>query len=137
MTRQINIENLARELNHVFPEILFAFLFGSSKEGILRPGSDIDIAVYLEKKVSIMTLIPRIIDRLESLTGSTCDLTILNATGPLIAFEALRGKLLFVRNESMDVYADFYSLTCRLSEDQRWFMKKQLEYRGYEVQWDY
>lgn len=137
MTRQINIENLARELNHVFPEILFAFLFGSSKEGILRPGSDIDIAVYLEKKVSIMTLIPRIIDRLESLAGSTCDLTILNTAGPLIAFEALRGKLLFVRNESMDVYADFYSLTCRLSEDQRWFMKKQLEYRGYEVQWDY
>jgi len=137
VTRQINIENLARELNHVFPEILFAFLFGSSKEGILRPGSDIDIAVYLEKKVSIMTLIPRIIDRLESLAGSTCDLTILNTAGPLIAFEALRGKLLFVRNESMDVYADFYSLTCRLSEDQRWFMKKQLEYRGYEVQWDY
>lgn len=137
MTRQINIENLARELNHVFPEILFAFLFGSSKEGILRPGSDIDIAVYLEKKVSIMTLIPRIIDMIESLAGSTCDLTILNTAGPLIAFEALRGKLLFVRNESMDVYADFYSLTCRLSEDQRWFMKKQLEYRGYEVQWDY
>jgi len=137
VTRQINIENLARELNHVFPEILFAFLFGSSKEGILRPGSDIDIAVYLEKKVSIMTLIPRIIDMIESLAGSTCDLTILNTAGPLIAFEALRGKLLFVRNESMDVYADFYSLTCRLSEDQRWFMKKQLEYRGYEVQWDY
>lgn len=70
------------------------------------------------------------------LEGIECDITILNTAGPLIAFEALRGKRLFVRDEAMDEYAGFYSLTCRLYEDQIWWMKKQLEYRGYEVSWD-
>jgi predicted nucleotidyltransferase len=138
VTRQINIESIARELKHTFPEILFAFLYGSSRDGTLMPGSDIDLAIYFEEKASKTDLIPRIIELIESHHSSiTCDLTILNTANPLIAFEALRGKLLFIRDEYVEVYADFYSLTCRLSEDQKWFMKKQLEYRGYDVQWDY
>jgi hypothetical protein len=49
----------------------------------------------------------------------------------ILAFEALRG-----RDEYMNDYIDFYTLTCRRYEDEIYRMKKQLEYRGYEVQWD-
>ena len=138
MQQQINSKILARDMNEAFPEILFAFLFGSSQEGKIKSGSDIDLAVYFEKGASKTNLIPRIIELFESVApGITCDLTILNTAGPLVAHEALRGTELFIRDDAMDIYADFYSLTCRLYEDQSWWMKKQLEYRGYEVQWDH
>jgi predicted nucleotidyltransferase len=133
----LDTEHLSRELNETFPEILFAFLFGSSKDGIIKTGSDIDLAVYFEKGVSQTELIPRIIELSESLIqGPACDLTILNTAGPLVAHEALRGTELFIRAGALEIYASFYSLTCRLYEDQSWWRKKQLEYRGYEVQWD-
>ncbi len=64
------------------------------------------------------------------------DLVVLNDTGPVLAMEALKGTILFIRKEAIDIYADFYSLTCRLYEDQIFLMKKQLEYRGYKVEWD-
>ena len=64
------------------------------------------------------------------------DLVVLNDAGPVLAMEALKGTILFIREESMDIYADFYSLTCHLYEDHMFWTKKQLEYRGYEVQWD-
>ena len=138
MLQRINIKSLALDLKDAFPEILFAFLFGSAKEGEIFPGSDIDLAIYLEKNASKTDLIPRVIEFFEdAVPGITCDSTILNTTGSRIAFEALRGTMLFIRDETMDIYTDFYSLTCRVFEDESWWMKKQLEYRGYEVQWDY
>ena len=95
-THHINIKSLAQDLNDAFPEILFAFLFGSSQKGIIIPGSDIDLAFYFEKTASKINLIPRIIDLIESASpGITCDITILNTAGPIVAFE-----------ESMDIYTD-------------------------------
>ena len=136
--KQIDIKSLAQDLNDAFPEIIFAFLFGSSQKGIMIPGSDIDLAFYFEKNASRTNLIPRIIDLIESASpGITCDITILNTAGPIVAFEALRGTELFIREESMVTYTGFYSLTCRLFEDHICQIKKQLKYRGYEVQWDY
>jgi predicted nucleotidyltransferase len=136
-SKKINIIQLAEGLEKAFPEILFAFLFGSAKNGKIKPVSDVDLAVYIKGTLDKTTLISRILKFMESETSSDCDLTFLNNTDPVLAMEALRGTLLFVRKESMDIYADFYSLTCRLYEDQTYWMKKQLEYRGYEVQWDY
>ena len=83
-------------------------------------------------------LIPRIIGVVETVTqGVSCDLTLLNTAGVQLAFEALTGRELFIRNEAMDQYAAWYSLTCREYEDAIAWMKKQLIYRGYEVQWDH
>ena len=138
MPQKINIKSLARDLKEAFPEILFAFLFGSSKTGIAETGSDIDLAVYFSKNTSINNLIPSIMELFDSVApGIRCDITILNTAGPLIAHEALRGTELFIRDDEMDIYVEYYSLTCRLYEEQIWWMKKQLEYRGYEIQWNY
>ena len=133
----LNINKLAKRLKEKFPEIVFAFLYGSSKDGKIRKGSDVDLAIYIHDVTDIIKLISRILKFIESETSSDCDLNILNDAEPLLAMEALQGTLLFVREKDMDIYADFYSLTCRLYEDHIFWTKKQLEYRGYEVQWDY
>jgi len=95
LTMKLEITRLANELKRQFPEIRFAFLFGSSQDGMVRDGGDIDLAVWLEN------------------------------------------PSLFIRDEAMDAYAAWYSLTCREYEDALAWMKKQLIYRGYEVQWDH
>jgi predicted nucleotidyltransferase len=44
--KTIDIEQLARVIRDNFPEIAFAYLFGSSQDGTVRDKSDVDIAVY-------------------------------------------------------------------------------------------
>ena len=127
---------LASELEKHFPDILFAFLFGSSQQGEVRQGGDIDLAVWLKDYGKRAALITDMIGLTESLTeGVTCDLTLLNNAGEQLAFEALSGTRLFVREEAMDQYVAWYSLTCREYEDTMAWKAKQLQYRGYEVQW--
>ena len=129
---------LVDKLKHQFPEICYAFLFGSSQDGTIREGGDIDLAVWLNDFSERETLIPRIIGMVEAIVpGISCDLTLLNDAGEQLAFEALTGRELFIRDEAMDQYAAWYSLICREYEDAIAWMKKQLIYRGYEVQWDH
>jgi len=64
------------------------------------------------------------------------DIIVLNKASTILSMQALQGKLLFVKPEYEDLYADFYSYTCRKYEYDSFWIKKQLEYRGYEVQWD-
>ena len=136
--RTIDISNLTVILEQQFPEVLFAFIFGSAKDGSIRAGGDVDIAVWMNNPKIKMDLIPRLTGMVESITqGSPCDLILLNEAGSQLAFEALQGRLLFVRDEAMDLYSGFYAQTCREYEDTITWMKKQLQYRGYEVQWDY
>jgi hypothetical protein len=61
------------------------------------------------------------------------DLVVLNEAGPVLRFEVLMGKVLFVREGCDEVYANFYSATCAEYADYSFWMTKQLEYRGYEV----
>ena len=135
---KLETTRLSDELKRQFPEIRFAFLFGSSQDGMVREGGDIDLAVWLEDPARKIELVPRIIGMVEVLVpGISCDLTLLNDAGEHLAFEALTGRELFIRDEAMDTYAAWYSLTCREYEDSIAWMKKQLIYRGYEVQWDH
>ena len=57
-------------------DILFAYLFGSLTSGMLKPLSDIDIAVYLKKRLEIIG------DLADILKTDEIDLVILN-TAPL------------------------------------------------------
>jgi predicted nucleotidyltransferase len=129
---------LAGELEKKFPGINFAYLFGSASKGTISTSSDIDIAVYLKDRDDKIKLLPEIIGEAEKIfPGRQIDIVVMNDAGELIAMEALKGKILFIREEACDLHAEFYSLTCRLSEDRLAWMKRQLIYRGYEVQWDH
>ena len=131
------IQQLSGRLETNFPEIYFAYIFGSAIQGKLSLNSDIDIAIYIKPGFKTVKLIAGIIGNVEdTIPGHRCDLTILNDAGKLIAMEAIKGKILFIKKEAIDCHAEFYSQTCRMFEDQLAWMKKQLKYRGYEVQWD-
>ena len=134
----LNIQQLSLELEDRFSGILFGYLFGSAREGYVREGGDVDLAVFVENGLDRMQLIPGIVELVEELVpGSSCDVVFLNDCGTVLAFEALMGHRLFVRETALDSFAHFFSLTAREYEDQLVWMKKQLQYRGHEVQWDY
>jgi len=90
-------------------------------------GSDIDVALFLEGETSL-DLYTRVMNILEHAAPRVhCDVGILNNAEPVYRFEALKGTLLFCRNQ--EAYLRFYSLTCREYETQVFHYKKQHDYR--------
>ncbi len=61
---KIHIEHLARDLNEAFPEILFAFLFGSSQEGIIKSGPDIDLEITYNIVSTKLDLFDQFVDEI-------------------------------------------------------------------------
>ena len=131
---QLNVQALSAVILNQFPDVAFAYLFGSSQEGTVKDGSDVDIAMYYTGNDTFVRL--RVEETLEkTFPQLVFDIVELQKASPLLAFDALRGTLLFVRPEAMELYVGFYTRTCRLREDRMYWMKKQLTYRGYDVQW--
>jgi predicted nucleotidyltransferase len=127
--RALPIDEFAVTLQQDVQPISFALLFGSAKDGLVAPESDLDIGVYLEEKS--YDVISRILEVCESyFPDIRPDVSILNDASVILRFEALRGRTLFIND--MATFAYFYSLTCREYEDEIWWRKRQLEYRGIE-----
>ena len=123
-----NPDSLARALEEACPEALFAFLFGSSINGHVSVGSDLDLALFINGRMSLDLL-----DRVQSavverfLPGVHCDIGSLRNAEPIYRFEALKGRLLFTRDS--EVYLRFFSLTCREYESQIHDYARQHRYR--------
>ena len=118
---------MADAIDSKCPEVVFALLHGSAKEGRVNPGSDIDIALYIEGKPTI-ELYCRATDAVSKICPSAeFDIGILNNAEPVFRFEALKGKLLF--NKDMEKYLRFFSLTCREYETQIADYQRQQKYR--------
>lgn len=130
MIKKFSIETLAQTLEQNVPEIDFALLFGSAKTGFVKVSSDIDIGVFLNVPAT-PEIILSIMKTVENAAEVRCDVSILNTASEILRFEALKGRVLFVRQNKMADYAGFYSLTCRQHEDTTAWMQKQLAYRGY------
>jgi predicted nucleotidyltransferase len=81
------------------PRVVLATLFGSSKDGTVRPGSDVDIAVLMSPALSPLEFYAFYLDMTARLKAiPELDLIDLNHAGSILAFEALCGRRLFVRN---------------------------------------
>jgi predicted nucleotidyltransferase len=122
-----SIEDLAKSLQEKFPEIIFAYLMGSAVYGIIKPHSDLDLAFYLEDRPDLR-FYSEVQELCEKKIGNIrCDTAILNHAEPVYRFEALKGKLLFARDQ--ETWLRFYSVTCRQYESQMFHYEKQLCYR--------
>lgn len=113
---KFDVEILGREIEKNIPEVDFALLHGSSADGEVKSGSDIDIAVWLNTENSL-----KLYNSIFTAVEKTClcgkiDIGFLNKSDVVYRFEALKGKLLFARD--IELYQGFYSLTCRLYENQ-------------------
>lgn len=81
------------------PRVILAVLFGSSKDGMVNPGSDVDIGVLLSPALAPADFFLFYLDistRLPSV--AELDLVDLNHANSVLAFEALCGKRLFIRD---------------------------------------
>jgi predicted nucleotidyltransferase len=99
-----------------YQNVEIAVLFGSSQDGIIRNGSDVDIAVLLSPKPTpkdFYKFYQKIASRLSMIPE--LDLIDLSNASSILAFEALCGQRLFVRNQ--DTVAKFSSEIARQYED--------------------
>lgn len=114
--------------------ISLAILFGSQATGRALPGSDFDLAVWLEGGELLTDgleaararrqLLRDIIDYLK--TGNV-DLVILNHTSPLLKFQVARtGRPLYQKTRSL--FADFCSRALREHNDAQIFYRATEDY---------
>lgn len=122
-----DVEALGRALESECPYVVFVLLMGSSREGTVRVGGDLDLALYVQSQLDLKQY-SRIADIADwSAPEAFCDIGILNWADPVFRFEALKGRLLFTR--SLETYASFFSLTCREYESQLADYERQFRYR--------
>lgn len=98
------------------PDIVAAWAFGSAQSGELRAGSDADVAVLTKRSLTFdaqMALLGRLQAALQL---DEVDLVLLNDANPMLRFEAVSGRRLFVRDP--EAMAGFVSLTAREYEDE-------------------
>jgi hypothetical protein len=118
---------LASVLRETLPEAEFCFLLGSAMDGIVAVGSDLDLAFYLQGKPSF-AFYERVVEAVKRLMPDVrCDTGILNNAEPVFRFEALKGRLLFARDQER--YLTFFSRTCREYESQMFDYERQRRYR--------
>lgn len=123
-----DVNKLSAAIEKSCPEIIFAFLYGSAKDGFVKKGSDVDVALFLKHQKPKLKFLSKIIGTIEeNIPGPNADVGILNNAEPVYRFEALKGKLLFCRDK--EKYLNFFSLTCREYEDQIADYERQYFYR--------
>ncbi|MBC7324105.1 MAG: nucleotidyltransferase domain-containing protein, partial [Moorella sp. (in: Bacteria)] len=96
-----------------------AFLFGSRAMERAGADSDVDIGVYLEPGYTRRDIY-QMWNELEDMLGLKVDLLVLNETTPSLAWTALKGKRLFIRDQSF--YIPYMLDISREAEDFQQFL---------------
>lgn len=114
----MNVEHELTQRLATEKAVRFALLFGSRSRGLARPGSDWDVAVYLDEKLTPRERFELRLRLLADLSDlGTIDLVVLNDAPPLLAHRALMGRQLKVRDKV--AYVRFAVRTMQESEDER------------------
>ncbi len=96
------LENKCKKILMEYDNIVFAYIFGSYVRKQLRSDSDIDIAIYLDKKMDLDTYLDLKM-KLTDACKREVDLIILNEATPLLKHQIyLYNRLLFTRDKSME-----------------------------------
>ena len=97
--------------------VILAVVFGSSRSGVVQSGSDLDIGVLFRESPpagsAFLDYYTRLCDVLPGV--ETVDLVTLNHANTILAFEALKGRVL--QKNDAAAAAEFFSLVCREYED--------------------
>ncbi|HOJ11768.1 MAG TPA: nucleotidyltransferase domain-containing protein [Clostridiales bacterium] len=85
-----------------YENIVFAYIFGSYAQRVIRTDSDIDIAIYLEKELAVENYLEIKVDLTEACKREI-DLIILNDATPLLKYEIYKNSiLLFSRDKAIE-----------------------------------
>ncbi|MEI8138474.1 MAG: hypothetical protein WCI03_01250 [bacterium] len=109
------------------PEVDFALLMGSSRDGRIPPGGDLDLALSLQKRLTfeLHERVAKVVGRFAP--GVDIDVGHFDKTEPVYRFEALKGRLLFARDQER--YLSSFSFACREYESQMRDYERQASYR--------
>lgn len=118
---------LAEALKENLPKVDFCFLMGSAVSGVVHAYSDLDLAFYVKESAGFgfYKKVSEIVHKV--MPDVRVDAGILNSAESVYRFEALKGKLLFARDEER--YITFFSRTCREYESQMFDYERQRRYR--------
>ena len=108
-------------------KVVAVWVFGSAQEGLVKPGSDVDIAILFESQPSLEDQLDLLTQLQKRLQVEDIDLVVLNEANPILCFEAVSGRLLFCRDANRR--AEFVSLVAREYEDAMALWQRGLEYR--------
>lgn len=104
------LSRLNKELQTIFsshPQILSAYVFGSTALGIDREGSDMDIAIRLTEELSAerrFELRLNLMDDIENRLRRSVDIVILNDASLLLIHQVMKtGSLLYVMDEEDEI----------------------------------
>ena len=105
----------------------FVLLMGSGRDGRIPPGGDLDLAIGMRGRLTfeLRGRIAKVAGRLASEVD--VDVGRFDGTEPVYRFEALKGRLLFTRDEAR--FQDAFSLACREYESQMRDYERQAAYR--------
>jgi predicted nucleotidyltransferase len=106
------------------PNVIAAWAFGSARDGMVKPGSDVDIAVLTDALPSLDERIELLTKLQEALGVDEIDLVVLNGANVALRFEAISGHPLYCRDVARR--AEFASLTAREYEDEMAFWQRAL-----------
>ncbi len=107
------------------PNVVAAWLFGSAREGTVRPGGDVDVAVLFSGRPALDELADLRADLQDALGFEEIDLVVLTDDSPsALRFEALSGRRIFCRDPQR--VAEFQSLAAREYEDDMAFAARGL-----------
>lgn len=95
-------------------DVRLAFLFGSAARGRLSRRSDVDVAVYFDGGYSFI-LMNNLWRNLERLLERDVDLLVLNKDNPTLAWSAMRGIPLLIRDYAF--YLEYMLQVSREAED--------------------
>jgi len=111
-------------------DIILAFLFGSQVTKKTHENSDYDIAVWFKTMPSI-DAINELWTEIISLLHNEVDLVVLNQARPTVAWAALRGQKLLIRD--YDLFLKLFLEISREAEDMQdfaielWNLKKRMK----------
>jgi hypothetical protein len=127
----LDIPALASKLERLLPEALFGLLIGSTATmGVVRAYGDLDLAFFLSPGITAgYDFQARIEQAVEPQTQGRVrvDVGLLNRADPVYRFEALKGRLLFCRDD--EAYMSFFSSVSRDYETQMIHYARQRMYR--------
>jgi predicted nucleotidyltransferase len=118
------------------PQIKFAYIFGSCGRGDYGPASDIDVAVFLDRRLSLFAFRLRLIETMMRELGTErFDLIILNNAPPVLKYEVVRQGLVIKEDKKRRVDFEAKALgeyldTAHLRATQQAYLKEQLRRGG-------
>ena len=119
---------LAGQVLEDFPNVIAAWVFGSAKDGEIRPGGDLDLAVFFDRSPGLDERVELLVHLQRALHFEDIDLVVLNGASEITRFEAVSGQLIYSRDVSR--HAEFVSLTAREYEDAMALLMWGLKNRG-------